>query len=144
MASTNSNAYKQREADHGHEDTMQQATTASISDMATAAETPKQERGQQKLKRAAGECSDPLIAPYTTSSLNGGIIQPTTAVVRQLHPESRSRRDGGSELVTGVTIKLTLQASTASRRLQFMQETNPLSSGVMVCGCFEVEVHRIW
>ena len=114
MASrTDSNAYEQRETDNGHEDTMQQATTASISAMATAAQTPKQERGQQK--RAAGKCSDPLIAPNTTSSLNGGTIQPTAAVVRQFHPESRSRRDGGSELVTGVTVKLALQASTANR-----------------------------
>ena len=144
MASTDSIADERREVDHSHEDTMQ---PANISAMATAAETPEQERpGQQK--RAAGKCSDPLIAPNInttmTSNLNGGTIQPTAAVVRQFHPESRSRRDGGSELVTGVTIKLTLQASTANRRLQFMQETNPLSSGVMVCGCFEVEVHRVW
>ena len=129
---------KSDEQDRGHEDAMQ-TTTASISDMATATETPKQEQ-----KRLAGKCSDPLIAANTASSLrNGGTIQPAAAAVRQFHPESRSRRDGGSELVTGVTIKLTLQASTTNRS-QFMQETNPLSSGVMVCGCFEVEVHRIW
>ena len=128
-------------SDRGHEDLdAMQTTTASMGAMATVAETPKQEQ-----KRIAGKYSDPLIAPNTASSLSGGtVIQPATAVVRQLHPESRSRRDGGSELVTGVTVKLTLQASTANTRLQFMQETNPLSSGVMVCGCFEVEVHHIW
>ena len=125
MASTDSIADEQQEADHGNEDTMQQTTTASISAMATAAETQgKQKRSQQK--RAAGKCSDPLIAPNTTSSLNGGTIQPTAAVVRQFHPESRSRRDGGLELVTGVTIKLTLQASTANRSQCKKQILSPL------------------
>ena len=140
-STANSNCKYQRE-DRSHEDAMQ-TTTASISAMASVAETSKQEIKGGQQKRVAGKCSDPLLASNTIPSQNERTMQPAAAIVRP-HPESRSGRDGESELVTGVTIKPTLQASTANRRSQFMQETNPFSSGVMLCGCFEVEVHCIW
>ena len=136
MATSVDDAQKQDTCDM--DNAMQQNFTVTISSEVRAAAESRQETQRQQ--------SDMLIY-YTDGSLQP--LHPRYAaesssqpeiVARHYHDHTESRTGGTSELVTGITI--TLQVSSTNRRSFVQQETNPLFSGVMLCGYLEVEVHR--
>ena len=127
-----------QESSQSQENTVQKLALTGIattSPSSTVAAESKQ-KGQSEL--VMRKSSSPLAA---ITNSGGQDYQLHTA--RHFPTESRPwpGGDGGSELVTGVSILL--QASTVNRRPQILPETNLLVSGVMLCGHFEVEVYRI-
>ena len=138
-ATTKTLVYSMQESSQSQENTVLQLALTGIATTSpnTRVALECRQEGSQQSELVVRKYSGPFLAANTNSS--GQDYQLHT--VRHFSTESRSGGDGESELVTGITT--TLQASTVNRRPQFSQETNPLSSGVMLCGHFEVEVFRI-
>ena len=139
LSPTTTSVYNMQESSQSQENIVPQlAPTGLVTTRpnTTLAAECRQE-GSQQSELVVRKYSDPLLAANTNSSSQDYQLH----TVRYCSTESRPGGDGESELVTGITIKL--QASTAKRRPQFLQETNPLSSGVMLFGHFEVEIFRM-
>ena len=134
MATSVDDAQKQDTRDM--DNAMQQNFTVTISSKVRAAVESRQETQRQQSEMLT-YYTDGSLQPLHLRNDTESTSQPEI-VARHYHDHTESRTGGTSELVTGITITL----STTNRRSFVQQETNPLCSGVMLCGYLKVEVHR--
>ena len=124
----------QQEA-HDMGNATQQTPTVTISSEVRVTAESRQETQRQQSEMLI-YCTDGSLQPLHLRYAAESSSQPQNAAGQYDHHDHTESRT--SELVTGITITL----STTNSRSFVRQETNPLFSGVMLCGYFEVEVHR--